>query len=204
MGKWLEILFLFSTRTTEKVPRGGTDLERGYGDVQPWRPPFHTSPVVRKGPISSKSVSSQDPLLRKFWNFSLYSLNFCPNFSSQALKFGNFQFTSPQIWKFSVYKPPLSEANISSQAPHFGNLGRTPLPEKKLSAPRVPIQTQKDLMVTCSYYPRHHANCSVISFKIYSKITFLVNELDLFSELEDSMNGSTSMKSFVSMISSVF
>ena len=125
-------------------PRGGTDLERGYGDVRPWRPPFHASPVVRKGPISRKRVSSQDPLLRKFENFSHYSLKFCLNFSLQAPK-GNFQLTSPQIWKFlvhkpqiwafSVHKPPLSETNISSQAPHFGNPGRTPLPEKKLSAP---------------------------------------------------------------------
>ena len=54
---------------------------------------------------------------------------------SQAPKFGNFQLTSPQIWKFSAQKPPFSEANVSSQAPHFGNPGRTPLPEKKLSAP---------------------------------------------------------------------
>ena len=118
---------------------GVTDLERGYGDVRPWRPPFHTSPVVRKGPISSKRVSSQDLLLRKFGNFSLYSLNFhskfssqAPHleiFSSQAPKFGNSQFTSPQILKFSVHKPPFSEANISSQAPHFGNPGCTPLPE---------------------------------------------------------------------------
>ena len=55
---------------------GGTDLERGYGDVRPWRPPFHVSPAVRKGPISSKSIRSQGPLLRKFGNFSFYSLNF--------------------------------------------------------------------------------------------------------------------------------
>ena len=119
---------------------GGTDLERGYGDVRPWRPPFHASPAARKGPISSKRVGSQDPLLRKFWNFSL-SLNFHPNFSSQSPKFGNFQLTSPQIWKFSAHKPqmwkfsahkpPFSEANVSSQAPHFGNPGSTPLPEKK-------------------------------------------------------------------------
>ena len=125
--------------------RGGTDLERGYGDVRPWRPPFHASPAARKGLISSKRVSSQDPLLRKFGNFSLNSLNFHPNFSSQAPKFGkfssqapkfgNFQLTSPQIWKFSAHKPPFSEANVSSQAPHFGNPGRTPLPEKKLSDP---------------------------------------------------------------------
>ena len=116
-------------------PQGGTDLERGYGDLRPWRPPFHASPAARKGPISSKKVSSQDPFLRKFGHFSLNSLNFHPNFSSQAPKFGNFQLTSPQFWKFSAHKPPFSEANISSQAPHFGNPGRTPLPVKKLSAP---------------------------------------------------------------------
>ena len=101
-----------------QAPRGGTDLERGYGDVRPWRPPFHASPAARKGPISSKRDSSQDPLLRKFGNFSLNSLNFPPNFSSQAPKFGNFQFTSPQIWKFSAYKPPNLEI-FRSQAPLF-------------------------------------------------------------------------------------
>ena len=114
---------------------GGTDLERGYGDVRPWRPPFHASPAACKGPISSKRVSSQDPLLRKFGNFSLNSLNFHPNFSSQAPKFGNFQLTSLQIWKFSAHKPPFSEANVGSQAPHFGNPGRTPLPEKSWVPP---------------------------------------------------------------------
>ena len=99
------------------------------------RVPFQTKGSVHKTP---------------FWeNFSLYSLNFCPNFSSQAPKFGNFQLTcpqiwkfsvhitSPQIWKFSVHKAPFLETSISSQAPHFGNPGRTPLPENKLSAPRV-------------------------------------------------------------------
>ena len=99
---------------------GGTDLEKGYGDVRPWRPPFHATPVVRKGPISSKRVNSQDPLMRKFGNFSLYSLNFCQNFSSQAPnleifssqtpKFGNFQFTSPLFQRqVSVRKPHTSE-----------------------------------------------------------------------------------------------
>ena len=89
---------------------GGTDLERGYGDVQPWRPPFHASPAARKGPISSKRVSSQDPLLRKFGNFSLYSLNFHPNFSSQAPKFGNFPLTRPPFQRQrSVRKPHTSE-----------------------------------------------------------------------------------------------
>ena len=76
-----------------------------------------------------------NPLLKKLGNFSLYSLNFCPNFSSQTPKFGSFQLTSPQIWRFSVHKPPLPEASISSQAPHFGNPGHTPLPEKKSWVP---------------------------------------------------------------------
>ena len=76
----------------------------------PDEPPFHTSPAVRKGPISSKRVSSQDSLLRKFGNFSLYSLNFYPKFNSQAPKFGNFQFTSPP--NLEIFR---------SQAPKFGN-----------------------------------------------------------------------------------
>ena len=97
--------------------------------------PLFTSllPLARV-PFKQKSQFTRPPL-RKFGNFSLNSLNFCPNFSSQAPKFENFQLTSPQIWKFSAHKPPFSEAYVSSQAPHFGNSGRTPLPEKKLSAP---------------------------------------------------------------------
>ena len=108
---------------------GGTnDLEKGYGDMPAWRPPFQASPVVRKGPISSKTVSWQDPLLRKFGNLASTASIFAkllahkpPNleiFSSKAPKFGNFQFTSPQIWKFSVHKPPNLEI-FSSQAPSF-------------------------------------------------------------------------------------
>ena len=45
------------------------------------------------------------------------------------------QFTSPQIGKFLVHKPPFSAADIDSQAPLFGNPGRTLLPKEKLSAP---------------------------------------------------------------------
>ena len=48
--------------STEGRNAGGTDLEKGYGDVRPWRPLFHATPVVRKGPISSKRVNSQDLL----------------------------------------------------------------------------------------------------------------------------------------------
>ena len=104
-GRTLDFMFFYV-----RIRGGGTDLERGYGDVRPWRPPFHVSPAARKGPISSKRVSSQDPLLRKFGNFSLNSLNFHPNFSSQAPKFGNFPLTSPPFQRqMSVRKPHTSE-----------------------------------------------------------------------------------------------
>ena len=98
-----------------------------------------------KTPFSRLSCSSQGShfkqksqfLLRKFGNFSLYSLNFCQNFSSQAPKLGNFQFTSPQNLEIFSSQAPTSEASISLQAPHFGWSGPgTLLPEKKLSAPQ--------------------------------------------------------------------
>ena len=131
---WLRLL---RVSLPGQAPGGGTDLERGYGDVRPWRPPFHASPAARKGPISSKRVSSQDPLLRKFGNFSLYSLNFHPNFSSQAPKFGNFQLTSPQIWKFSAHKPPNSEI-FRSQAPLFRGKCQFASPTLRKSGPHTP------------------------------------------------------------------
>ena len=119
------------------ISRGGTDLESGYGDVRPWRPPFHASPVSRKGPISSKRVSSQDPLLRKFGKFSLNSLNFHPIFSSQAPKFWHFQLTSPQIWKFSAHKPPNLEI-FRSQAPLFRGKCQFASPTLRKSGPHTP------------------------------------------------------------------
>ena len=118
----------------EKIP-GGTGLERGYGDVRPWRPSFHASPAVRKGPISSKWVSSQDPFLRKFGNFSLYSLIFDQKFSSQAPKFGNSPFTSPQIWEFSVHKPPLFRGKYQFASSTLRKSGPHTPTWKKLSAP---------------------------------------------------------------------
>ena len=100
-------------------PGGGEHWPRkGVWGCAALKPPLSRLSCSSQGPISSKRVSSQDPLLRKFGNFSLYSLNFHPNFSSQALKFGNFQLTSPQIRKFSVHKPPNLEI-FSSQAPLF-------------------------------------------------------------------------------------
>ena len=135
-----------------KFGPGSLTKKGGMGMCGPEDPPFHASPVVRKGPISSKNVSSKDPLLRKFRDFSLYSLNFCSTFSFQAriyvsslqiwnffqFKLLNLETVSPQapnLEIFSSQAPSLSEANISSQTPHFGNPGCTPLPEKYVNPP---------------------------------------------------------------------
>ena len=92
-------------------PGGHWPTKRVWGCAA-LKTPFHASPVVRKGPISSKRVSSQDPLLRKFGNFSLYSLTFCLNFRSQAPKFGNFQFTRTLFQRqISVRKPHTSDTS---------------------------------------------------------------------------------------------
>ena len=115
-------------------------------DPEASKTPFLRLSCSTHGSHFKQKSQFTSPFLRKFGNFSLYSLNFHPNFSSQVPKFGNFQLTSPQIWKFSVHKPlnleifssqappPFSEANICSQTSHSGNPGRIPLPEKKLSA----------------------------------------------------------------------
>ena len=114
-------------------PGEGTDLE--YEDVRPWRCIFMPS---RKGPISSKEVSSQDLLMRKFGNCSLHSLNFCPNFSSQA---PNFQLTSPKFGIFNSQAPSF-RSKYQFASPHTSEIRAAyiPLPEKththkKLSAP---------------------------------------------------------------------
>ena len=111
--------------------------------------PFSRLSCSSQGPHFKKKSQFTRPLWRKFGNFSLYSLNFCQNFSSQAPIFGNFQLTSPQIWtflvhkppqiwKFSVHKPALSEANISSQAPHFWNPAAHPYLKKSWVLPPPP------------------------------------------------------------------
>ena len=53
----------------------------------------------------------------------------------KPLNLESFSPQAPNLEIFSSQAPSLSEANISSQTPHFGNPGRTPLPEKKLILP---------------------------------------------------------------------
>ena len=58
-------------------------------------------------------------------------------FSSQAPKFGNFQLTSPQIWKFSAHKPPNLEI-FRSQAPLFRGKCQFASPTLRKSGPHTP------------------------------------------------------------------
>ena len=150
-------------------PGGGTDLERGYGDVRPWRPPFHASPAARKGPILSKRVSSQDPLLRKLGNFSLYSLNFHPNFSSQASK-------------FSAHKPPNLEI-FRSQAPLFRSKCQFASPTLQKSGQHTP--TWKKLSVPpLGYHQINYKFSFSCSFTFMLFINVLFSRFRTYSELQ--------------------
>ena len=62
----------------------------------PEDPLFHASSAARKGPISSKRVRSQDPLLRKFGNFSLTASIFT---QILAHKPPNLEIFSSQFWQ---------------------------------------------------------------------------------------------------------
>ena len=115
--------------------------------MRPWRPPFHASSAARKGPISSKRVSSQDPFLRKFGNFSLYSLSIFtqilahkPLWKFSAHKPPNLEFFSsqaPEVGNFSAHKPSDLEI-FSSQAPKFGNCLLTSPPFQRQMSVRKP------------------------------------------------------------------
>ena len=100
--------------------RGGTDLERGYGDVRPWRPLFTPLLPLARVPFQAKESVHKTP----FWEnleilassasiFTKILAHKPPNleiFSSQASKFGNLPLTSPPFQRqMSVRKPPTSE-----------------------------------------------------------------------------------------------
>ena len=119
---------------TRNVPGGG-----GMGMCGPEDPLFTPPLPLARVPFQAKESVHKTP----FWEnleivasttsiFTQILAHKPPNleiFSSQAPKFWNFPPTSP---------PPFSEANVSSQAPHFGNPGRTPLLEKSwVPPPRV-------------------------------------------------------------------
>ena len=124
------------------LPGGGTDLEREYGYVRPWRPPFQASPVVRKGPISSKNASSQDP----FWeNLEILASTSSIFAQSLAHKPPNLEISisqAPNFEKFSAHKSSILEIN-SSQAPSLRGKYQVASPTLRKSGPHTPTWKKK-------------------------------------------------------------
>ena len=128
---------------------GGQGFHRGGGH---WPRKRVWGCAAPKTPFASLSCSSQGshykqksqftrPLLRNFWTFSLYSLNFHSNVSSWASKFGNFQLTSPQIWKFSAHKTPF-QRQILVRKPHTSEIRATHPYRKRVKCPQgVPLSS---------------------------------------------------------------
>ena len=76
-------------------PGGGTDLERGMGMCGPENPLFMPLLSFARVPFQVKESVHKMPYWENFWtNFSSQAPKL-KIFSSQASRFGNFQFTSP-------------------------------------------------------------------------------------------------------------
>ena len=108
-------------------PGGGDWPRKGVWGCAALKTPFsRLSPSLQGSHFKQKSQFTRPPFE-----------NFCPNLSSQASKFGNLQLTSPQIWKFSVHKPPDLEIS-SSQAPSFRGKYQFASPTLRKSGPHTP------------------------------------------------------------------
>ena len=59
-------------------------------------------------------------------------------FSSEAPKFGNSPFTSPQIWEFSVHEPPF-QRQVSVRKPHTSEIRAAHPYLKKVECPPPPV-----------------------------------------------------------------
>ena len=119
-------------------PGGGGHWPRnGVWGCAALKTPFSRLSCRSQGSHFKQKSQFTRPPFEKIGNFSLYSLNFHPNFSSQAPKFENFPLTSPQIWKFSAHKPPNLEI-FRSQAPLFRGKCQFASPTLRKSGPHTP------------------------------------------------------------------
>ena len=75
-------------------------------------PPLQFARVL----FQAKESVHKTPFWENIGNFSLYSLNFHPKLSSQAPKFGNSPFISPQM-NFQFTSPPF-QRQVSVRKPH--------------------------------------------------------------------------------------
>ena len=71
-------------------------------------------------------------------------------FSSQAPKFGNFQLTSPQIWKFLAHKPPLFRGKCQFASPILQKSGPHTPTWNKVECPPGPQIDLDDYMIFAS------------------------------------------------------
>ena len=88
-------------------------------------------------PFQAKESVHKTPFWETLWNFSLNSLNFHPNFSSQAPKFGNFQLASPKFGNFQFTSPPPPfQRQIVFRTPHTSEIRAAhPYLKKKVECP---------------------------------------------------------------------
>ena len=95
---------------------GGHWPRKGVWDVWHWRPPFHASPVVHKGPISNNSQK---------WEI----------LASTTSIFAQILSLKSQNLKIFCSQDPHFRGNDQFASPHLGNPECTSLPEKKSWVP---------------------------------------------------------------------
>ena len=89
---------------------GGALAYKGVWGCAALKTPFSRLSCSSQGSHLKQKSQFTRPPFEKIWKFRLYSLNFCPHFSSQAPKFRYFQFTSPLFQRqVSVRKPHILE-----------------------------------------------------------------------------------------------
>ena len=100
------------------------------------RVPFQAKVSVHKAPYweNFEILASAASISAQILAFKPPNLEI---FSSQALKLGNFQFTGPQIWKFSAHEPPF-QRQVSVRNPSLRKSGpHTPTWKKVECPPRL-------------------------------------------------------------------
>ena len=125
----------------------------------PEDPLFTPLPPLARVPFQAKESVHKTP----FWEnleilastasiFAQILVHKPPNleiFSSPAPKFGNFQLTSPQIWKFSAHKPPFHR-QMSVRKPHTSEIRAAHPYLKKSWVPPSPRVRLLHLKFRCS------------------------------------------------------
>ena len=141
------------------LPHGGHWPRKGVWGCAALKTPFSClSCMFTRVPFQAKESVHKTPFWENLEILASTAQIFAQILAHKPPKFGNFQFTSPLNLEFSVHKPPLSEASISSQAPHFENPGRTALPEKSWvpPPPGILLAQKGYLLFLCVNWMQHY------------------------------------------------